>query len=94
MMSWILGHVDPLIVLNLRAYKTTKTMWEYLLKVYHQDNTARRFQLEYGIASYTKGNLSIHKYFPSFQNLWGEFSDVVYAKVPAASISTIEAIHE
>jgi len=30
-----------------------------LLKVYHQDNTARRFQLEYEIASYTQGNLSI-----------------------------------
>ena len=33
-MSWILGAVDPLIVLNLRPYKTAKTMWEYLLKVY------------------------------------------------------------
>ncbi|KAK0595964.1 hypothetical protein LWI29_011505 [Acer saccharum] len=52
-MSWILGFVDPLIVLNLRPYKTVKTMWEYLLKVYHQDNTACRFQLEYEIANYT-----------------------------------------
>jgi hypothetical protein len=34
-MSWILGSVDPLIVLNLRPYKSEKTMWEYLLKVYH-----------------------------------------------------------
>jgi hypothetical protein len=25
-MSWILGSVDPLIVLNLRPYKSTKTM--------------------------------------------------------------------
>jgi hypothetical protein len=34
--SWILGSIDPLIVLNLRTYnKTAKTMWEYLLKVYH-----------------------------------------------------------
>jgi hypothetical protein len=43
--SWILGSVDPLIVLNLRPYKTAKTMWEYLKKVYYQDNNARRFQL-------------------------------------------------
>jgi hypothetical protein len=42
-MSWILGFVDPLIVLNLRPYKSAKTMWEYLLKVYYQDNTARHF---------------------------------------------------
>jgi hypothetical protein len=34
-MSWILGFVDCLIVLNLRPYKSAKTMWEYLLKVYH-----------------------------------------------------------
>ncbi|KAA8546345.1 hypothetical protein F0562_002916 [Nyssa sinensis] len=32
-MSWILGFVDPLIVLHLRAYKTAKAMWEYLRKV-------------------------------------------------------------
>ncbi|TXG67369.1 hypothetical protein EZV62_008644 [Acer yangbiense] len=93
-MSWILGSVDPLIVLNLRPYKTAKTMWEYLLKVYHQDNTACRFQLEYEIANYTQGNLSIQDYFSSFQNLWGEFSDMVYAKVPAASLSAVQAVHE
>jgi hypothetical protein len=33
-MSWILGSIDPLIVLNLRPYKTAKTMWEYVKKVY------------------------------------------------------------
>ncbi|KAK0584328.1 hypothetical protein LWI29_011194 [Acer saccharum] len=93
-MSWILGSVDPLIVLNLRPYKTAKTMWEYLLKVYHQDNTAHRFQLEYEIANYTQGNLSIQDYFSSFQNLWGEFSDMVYAKVPEASLSAVQAVHE
>jgi hypothetical protein len=93
-MSWILGSVDPLIVLNLRAYKTTKTIWEYLLTVYHQDNTARRFQWEYEIANFTQGNLSIQEYFSGFQNLWGDFSDVVYAKVDAASIPTVQAVHE
>jgi hypothetical protein len=64
-------------------------VWEYLLKVYHQDNTARRFQLEYEIANYTQGNLSIQEYFSGFQNLWGEFSDMVYAKVSAASLSDV-----
>ncbi|TXG71326.1 hypothetical protein EZV62_006261 [Acer yangbiense] len=50
-MSWILGSIDPLIVLNLRPYKTAKTMWEYLLK-----------------------------------NLWGEFSDMVYAKITCSNL--------
>ena len=86
-MSWILGSVDPLIVLNLWPCKSAKTMQEYLLKIYHQDNTARRFQLEYEIANYTQGNLSI-------QNLWGEFSDMVYAKVPAAYFSDVQVVHE
>jgi len=64
-------------------------MWEHLLKVCHQDNTACRFQLEYEIVSYTQGNLSIQEYFSGFQNLWGEFSDVVYATVPTASLSSV-----
>jgi len=93
-MSWILGSVDPLIVLNLWAYKTTETMWEYLLKVYHQDNTAWRFQLEYEIASFNQGNLSIQEYFSGFQNLWSDFFDMVYAKVPDAFIPAVLAVHE
>jgi hypothetical protein len=64
-----------------------------LLKVYHQDNTAR-FQLEYEIASYTRGNLSIQEYFSGFQNLWGEFSDMVYAMMPATSLSDVQVVHE
>ncbi|KAH0696313.1 hypothetical protein KY290_013671 [Solanum tuberosum] len=54
-MTWILGSIDPLIVLNLRSYKTAKAMWNYLQKVYNQDNSARRFQLEYEIANYSQG---------------------------------------
>jgi hypothetical protein len=50
--------------------------------------------LEYEIASYTQGNLSIQEYFYGFQNLWGEFSDVVYAKVPAGSIFVVQVVHE
>ena len=58
-MTWILASVDQLIVFNLRPYKIVKDMWEYLKKVYNQDNTTRRFQLEYDIANYSQGNLSI-----------------------------------
>ncbi|XP_049399921.1 uncharacterized protein LOC125864011 [Solanum stenotomum] len=56
-MTWILGSIDPLVVLNLRSYKTTKAMWDYLQKVYNQDNSARRFQLEYEIANYSQGDI-------------------------------------
>ena len=65
-MSWIFGYVDPLIVLNLRPYKTTKIMWKYLKKVYYQDNNARRFQLENDISNYSQCNLSIQDYYSGF----------------------------
>ena len=88
-MTWILAYVDQLIVFNLRLYKTTKDMWEYLKKVYNQDNIVRRFQLEYDIANYSQSNLSIQGYFSGFQSLWAEFVDIVYAKVPVESLSVV-----
>ncbi|XP_031253946.1 uncharacterized protein LOC116111928 [Pistacia vera] len=92
-MTWILGSMDPIIVLNLRPYKTAKSMWEYLKKVYNQVNIARRSQLEYEIASYTQGDLSIQDYFSGFNNIWGEFTDIIYAKVPEYSLSVVQEIH-
>ena len=44
-MTWILGSVDQLLVPNLRPYKTAKSMWEYLKKVYSQDSTAKSMKL-------------------------------------------------
>ena len=93
-MTWILAYVDQLIVFNLRPYKTTKDMWQYLKKVYNQDNTTRRFQLEYDIANYSQGNLSIPDYFSRFQSLWDEFVDIVYAKVLAKSLFVVQEVHE
>ena len=39
--TWILGSVEPQYILNLKPYKTSKEMWEYLKQVYHQGNSAR-----------------------------------------------------
>ena len=50
-------------------YKTAKAMWDYLQNVYNQDNSARRFQLEYEIANYSQECLSAQDYFSGFQNL-------------------------
>ena len=52
-MSWILGSVEPNLILELRPHKSAKAMWDYLTLVYNQDNNARRFQLELGIGNYT-----------------------------------------
>ena len=93
-MTWILASIDQLIAFNLKPYKTAKDMWEYLKKVYNQDNTAKRFQLEYDIANYSQGNLSIQDYFSGFQSLWVESVKIVYAKVPTESLSIIQEVHE
>ncbi|KAJ9675925.1 hypothetical protein PVL29_024747 [Vitis rotundifolia] len=53
-MTWILSSVKPHLVLNLRPYKTAAAMWNYLHTVYNQDNSAKRFQLEYEMANFTQ----------------------------------------
>ena len=75
-------------------HKTAKAMWNYLRKVYNQYHSARRFQLEHEIAMYSLGGLSIQDYFSEFQNLWAEFTDILYAKISSESLSIIQGVHE
>ena len=92
-MTWILSSVEPHLVLNLRPYKTVVAMWNYLHTVYNQDNSAKHFQLEYEMANFTQGSLSIEEYFSGFQTLWTNYSDIVYVNVLAAALSAIQAMH-
>lgn len=92
-MSWLLGSVEPHIVSNLRPHRSAKSMWNYLKKVYHQDNDARRFQLEHAIAMFQHGSLSIQDYYSAFLTLWHEYTDLVTANVPAAALETIQNLH-
>ncbi|RVW51507.1 Retrovirus-related Pol polyprotein from transposon RE2 [Vitis vinifera] len=64
-----------------------------LKKVYHQDNDARRFQLEHAIAMFQHGSLSIQDYYSAFLTLWHEYADLVTTDVPIAALSTIQTIH-
>ncbi|RVW89894.1 Retrovirus-related Pol polyprotein from transposon RE1 [Vitis vinifera] len=92
-MSWLLGSVEPHIVTHLRPHRSAQSMWAYLKKVYHQDNDARRFQLEHAIAMFQHGSLSIQDYYSAFLTLWHEYADLVTADVPIAALSTIQTIH-
>ena len=58
LMSWILGSMEPSMILNLRPYKSSKDMWGYLKKVYNQSNAARRFQLELELGLLTQGSMT------------------------------------
>ncbi|KAL8154526.1 hypothetical protein AgCh_000042 [Apium graveolens] len=93
-MTWILGSVDQTLVPNLRPYKTSKEMWEYLKKVYNQDNLAKRFQLEYEIAKYSQGDLSVQDFFSGFLNLWAKYVDIIYAEVSKESLVAVQKVHE
>ena len=57
--SWILGSIEVHMVNNLQSFGTAKEMWEYLKRVYNQDNTARCFPLELDMSNYSQRNLSI-----------------------------------
>ncbi|KAL6325124.1 hypothetical protein AAG906_022691 [Vitis piasezkii] len=92
--SWLLGSIEPHMVNNLRSLSTAKEMWEYLGQIYNQDNNACRFQLELEIANFTQGNLSIEQYYYGFLNLWGEYSGIIYAKVPKEALSKLQTVHE
>ena len=93
-MSWILGSVEPSILLNRMPYKTSREMWEYLKKIYNQSNTARRFQLELELGQLSQGSMSIQEFYSSFENLWADYTDTVYASVPPKGLIAIQSVHE
>ncbi|KAJ0047007.1 hypothetical protein Pint_05362 [Pistacia integerrima] len=79
-MSWILGSMEPHLILSLRPHRSAKAMWNYLKQVYNQDNNARRFQLKLAIANYTQGDLSLQDYYFGFLTFWSDYSDLVTTK--------------
>ena len=92
-MTWLLSSVESHPVLNLRPYKTTAAMWTCLNTVYNQDNSAKRFHLEYEMANFTQGSLSIEEYFSGFQTLWADYCDIVYPNVPTTTLSVVREVH-
>jgi len=92
-MPWLLGSVESFIVTHLQSHRSAQSMWAYLKKVYHQDNDARRFQLEHTIAMFQHGSLSIQDYYSAFLTLWQEYAALVIAEVPVAALSTIQTLH-
>ncbi|KAG6489099.1 hypothetical protein ZIOFF_050357 [Zingiber officinale] len=75
--------------MDLRPFGIAKEMWDYLKRIYYQDNTARRFQLELKINNFSQGDLSIEKYYSDFL-IYG----IIYSKVPKAALASIQAVHE
>ncbi|XP_042952569.1 uncharacterized protein LOC122289538 [Carya illinoinensis] len=81
------------MVNNLQSFTTAKEMWDYFRRVYYQDNTARKFQVELEISNYKQGNLSIEQFYARFLNLWSKHSGIVYSKVPKAALEAFQVVH-
>ena len=92
--TWILTSIEPHVVNNLRSFSTAKDMWDYLKRVYNQDNAAKRFQLELDIATYRQGDLSIQDYYSGFLNLWAEHSAILHADVSTDSLAVVQKVYE
>ena len=45
------------------------------------------------MSNFTQESLSIKEYFFGFQTLWIDYFDIVYANVPAAALSAVQAVH-
>ncbi|XP_042966592.1 uncharacterized protein LOC122300179 [Carya illinoinensis] len=70
-----------------------QAMWDYLHRIYHQDHSARKFQLELEISNYSQGNLPIAQFYSGFINLWSKYSTIAHAKVPTAALAALQAVH-
>lgn len=92
--TWIISSVDPSIVLNLRPFKTAADMWDFLKKIYSQNNAARRFQLEHDIAISQQESLSISEFYSHFTNLWAEYTDIVHENLTADGLKSVQLVHE
>ncbi|XP_050877608.1 uncharacterized protein LOC127081390 [Lathyrus oleraceus] len=91
--TWILNSIDPQMINNLRSFSTAQEMWNYLKRIYNQDNSAKRFQLELDIANYKQGDLSIQEYYSGFLNLWTKHSAIIHAKVPKTSLAVVQEVY-
>lgn len=92
--TWILASVESHLIVNLKPYKTTKEMWEYLKKVYHSRNSACQYLLEFEIAQYAQGTSSIQDYYSGFLNLWAEYDEIKYTNVSEALLSELNTLQE
>lgn len=68
-------------------------MWDYLMKIYNQENVGRNFHFELELSEYSQGNKSIQEYHSEFVNLWTEFIALVYAKVPDEAPAAIQKVY-
>jgi len=46
------------------------------------------------MANFTQESLSIEEYFSGFQNLWVNYSNIVYVNVSIAALFVVQTVHD
>ena len=67
---------------------------DYLKKIYNQNNTTRRFQLEHEIAIFQQDSLSISIFYSHFMNLWAKYTDIIYKDFSIKGQIVVQNVHD
>ncbi|CAL1392560.1 unnamed protein product [Linum trigynum] len=84
--TWLLGSIDPSIVLGLRLFTTAAEMWSHLRATYTTSNTAREFEIETELAALKQGDMDIATYYNRSVQLWTE-EDLLSTSLRSAALS-------
>ncbi|CAN1342642.1 Retrovirus-related Pol polyprotein from transposon TNT 1-94 [Linum perenne] len=90
--SYLIGSIEPSIVLSLRSFPTAASIWNHLRKTYSHVNASRFFDLEYSLANLTQGELSINDYYLAATQLWTEID--LISTVVISNETTSGILHE
>ena len=60
----------------------------------NQSNAARHFQLELELGQLSQGSMTIQEFYSSFENLLGEYTNIVYESVPPEELVVVQSVHE
>ena len=92
-MTWLLSSVESHLVLNLRPYKTAATMCTYLNTIYNQDNSAKRFHLEYEWLISHKADSLLRNIFLVFKLFRMTIATLFMLMFPTAALSAVREVH-
>ena len=93
-LSWILGSVEPSILLNLLSLikpleKCGVTYRKFTIKATQQE----RFNCN-RVRSTRSRQYVNPRVYSSFENLWTEYTYIVYVGVPPEGLIAIQSVHE
>ena len=91
--TWIMESVDQSIAANLSPLTTAKDMWNYLCRIFKQNNEARLYHLEHEVSTLSQGSYTVQEFYSSMMMIWKEM-DMIESDIPAPVLETIVKIRQ